>query len=78
VAIPDKHRNKMFCLERVWMVATPPLAKAIAHAMTRMTTVLIAVARSVSTPFIPTFANMAVRAAKKAENKAYIHHMILA
>jgi len=43
--------------------------------MTRMTTVLIAVARSVSTPLMPTFAKIAVRAANKAASKAYIHHI---
>jgi Cu/Ag efflux pump CusA len=41
-----------------------------------MTTVLIAVARSVSIFFIPILAKMAVNAAKNADNKAYIHHML--
>jgi hypothetical protein len=36
----------------------------------------MAVARSESTPLTPTLAKMAVRAAKKAESKAYIHHII--
>lgn len=42
----------------------------------KITTVLIAVARSVSTPLIPILAKMAVSAAKKAASKAYIHHII--
>jgi len=42
----------------------------MAQAMSRMTTVRIAVARSVSTPLIPIFANIAVRAAKNADSKA--------
>ncbi len=60
----------MFCLVRVWIVKAPPLKKAMPHARIKITTVLIAVAKSVSTPLIPTFAKMAVRAAKKAESKA--------
>src|SRR4051812_14525514 len=47
----------------------------MAHARIIITTVLIAVARSESTPFIPNFAKMATSAANKAESKAYIHHM---
>ena len=58
------------------IVAVPPLKNAIPHARTRITTVLIAVARSVSTPRIPTFANIAVKAAKSADSKAKIHHII--
>jgi hypothetical protein len=42
-----------------------------------MITVLIAVAKSVSTPLIPIFAKIAVTAAKKAESNANIHHIIL-
>jgi len=48
---------------------------AIDQAKTKMTTVRIAVAKSVSTFLIPIFAKMAVNAAKKADNKAYIHHI---
>jgi hypothetical protein len=54
----------------------PPLKNAIPQASIRITIVLIAVARSVSTPRIPTFANIAVNAAKRADNKAKIHHII--
>jgi hypothetical protein len=46
------------------------------HARINMTTVLIAVARSVSTPLIPILAKIAVSAAKKAESNANTHHMI--
>ena len=70
VATPDKHRNKIFCFVSSCMVEAPPLTKAIAHAITNITTVLIAVARSVSTPLIPTFAKIAVRAAKNAASNA--------
>ena len=35
----------------------------------------MAVAKSVSTPFIPTFANTAVSAANSADNNAKIHHI---
>jgi hypothetical protein len=45
------------------------------HARIRITTVLIAVARSVSTPLIPTLAKMAVSEANSAESKAYITHI---
>jgi hypothetical protein len=38
--------------------------------------VLIAVARSEFTLVTPILAKIAVREAKKADNKAYIHHMI--
>jgi hypothetical protein len=44
--------------------------------MNRITTVRIAVARSESTPLIPTFAKTAVSAANNAESNAYIHHII--
>jgi hypothetical protein len=54
----------------------PPFTKAIVQARMRMTTVRMAVARSESTPLTPTLAKMAVRAAKKAESKAYILHII--
>jgi hypothetical protein len=47
----------------------------ILHARIKIITVLIAVAKSVSTPLIPTFANMAVSAAKKADSKAYTHYI---
>jgi hypothetical protein len=36
----------------------------------------MAVARSVSTPFMPILANIAVSAANNADSKAYIHHML--
>ena len=58
------------------MVAAPPLKNAMPQAINRITTVLIAVAKSVSTPLMPTFAKMAVSDANKAESKAYIHHII--
>src|ERR1700694_3666494 len=73
--MPDRQRNRRFCFDRLPMVAVPPLKKAIAQAMTRITTVRMAVARSVSTPLMPTLAKMAVSAAKNAESKAYIHHI---
>ena len=38
--------------------------------------VSIAVAKSVLIPLIPTFAGMAVKAAKKAYNTAYIYGMV--
>ena len=43
--------------------------------MIKITTVLIAIAKSESTFLIPILAKMAVIAAKNADNKAYIHHM---
>jgi hypothetical protein len=61
----------------VFIVEVPPLKKAIAHAINKMTTVLIAVARSVSIPLIPIFAKIAVSAAKSAESNANSHHIIL-
>ncbi len=46
------------------------LIVAMPQARIKMTTVRIAVAKSVSTPFIPILAKMAVRAAKNADSKA--------
>ncbi len=57
------------------MVEVPPRKNAMLHARITTTIVLIAVARSVSTPLIPTFAKMAVSDANKAENKAYTIHI---
>ncbi len=57
------------------MVLAPPLKIAIPQAKSSITTVRIAVARSVSTPLMPIFANIAVNAAKNADSKAYIHHI---
>ncbi len=48
----------------------PPLANAIIHANIKTTTVLMAVAKSVSTFFMPILAKIAVNAANKADNKA--------
>jgi hypothetical protein len=48
----------------------PPLKNAIAQASSKITTVLTAVAKSVSTSLIPIFARMAVSAANNADNKA--------
>ena len=74
--MPDKTRNIKLCLVKVLIVLVPPRKNAIDQAKIKMTTVRIAVARSVSTFLIPIFAKIAVNAAKKAENKAYIHHII--
>lgn len=76
MAIPDKQRKIKLFLDNVLIVPAPPRKIAIDQASSKIITVLIAVAKSVSTPFIPTFAKMAVSAAKKAESKAYIHHII--
>ena len=46
------------------------------QAINRITTVRIAVARSVLTPLMPIFAKMAVSAAKKADSNAYTHHIV--
>lgn len=62
-------------LDKVPIDDVPPLKNAIPHAINKMTTVLMAVARSVFTPLIPTFAKIAVKAAKNAESNAYIHHI---
>ncbi len=66
-------------LTRVRLVIPPwlPLNKTILQATISITTVLMAVATLVSTPFMPTLAKMAVRAAKKADKSAYIHHMFI-
>jgi len=47
------------------------------HASTRIITVRIAVARFESIPLIPIVAKIAVAAAKKADNSAYIYHILL-
>ncbi|MNS31167.1 hypothetical protein D3C72_632140 [compost metagenome] len=53
-----------------------PLKSAIPQAKNKITTVLIAVAKSLSIFLIPILAKMAVKAAKNADNKAYTHHMM--
>jgi hypothetical protein len=45
------------------------------HANIRIITVLMAVARSESTPLMPILAKTATREAKTADNNAYIHHI---
>jgi len=53
-----------------------PLNNAIPQTSINMITVRIAVARSGSIFFTPTFAKMAVSEAKRAESKAYTHHIV--
>lgn len=77
VATPDKQRKIIFCFVKVFMVEVPPRKNAIPHERIKMTTVRMAVAKSVSTPLIPILAKIAVRAAKSAASKAYIYHMVL-
>ncbi len=67
--MPDKQRKILFCRDEVVMPETPPRKMAMLLASINITTVLIAVARSVSTPFISTFAKMAVSTANNAEVK---------
>jgi hypothetical protein len=54
-----------------------PLANTIPHAMINMMTVRIAVARFELTLAIPILAKIAVSEANNADNKAYIHHIVL-
>src|ERR1035437_3112538 len=73
--MPERTRKSKLCLVNKPIVFVPPLKNAIDQANTKMTTVRIAVAKSVSTFLIPILAKMAVNAAKKADNNAYIHHI---
>jgi len=57
------------------MPLVPLLAKTISQAITKMTMVLIPVARPGSTHLMPTFASSAVNAAKNAGSNAYTHHI---
>lgn len=51
--------------------------KTIPHAIMRMTTVRMAVAKLEFTPSIPILAKIEVRAAKMADNREKMNHMIL-
>lgn len=76
MATHERQRKIKLCLDNLLIVPAPSLNISIARASTNITTVRIAVAKSVSTHWIPIFAKMAVRSAKKAESQAYIHQII--
>ena len=70
MAIPESTRNKSeYCyIDEICL--WPPWKKTIPQANSKMTTVLIAVAKFELTSLMPTLAKIAVRAAKNAESKA--------
>lgn len=70
MARPERIRKVQFCLVRLEIPCWSFLNNTIAHAKSKMMTVLIAVARLESIPLIPNLAKTAVRAAKKADSKA--------
>ena len=74
--MPEIIKKMIFCLDKVDIPFASPLASTIPHATIKIMMVRIAVARFELTPVIPTFANMAVSDANKAESKAYIHHLV--
>ena len=75
VAIPESTKKSKVCLEISLISRRGTVAKTIPHAINKMTTVLMAVAKLELTPLTPTFAKIAVSAAKKADNNAYVCHM---
>jgi hypothetical protein len=77
VVMPEKIRKAQFCFVSEVIVLIPPLKNTMAQAKTTTTIVLIAIARLVSIFLIPTFAKMPVSAAKRADNNAKIHHIVL-
>ena len=70
VAAPERHRNRMFLPVSPAICFSAPHASTIPQAITRITVVRIAVARLELTPVTPTFARIAVSAAKNAERRA--------
>lgn len=70
VAKPDNIRNNNVLPDMSVMVPMDPVIDTMAHAMIRTTIVLIAVARLELTSFIPIFANMDVKPANNADNRA--------
>lgn len=70
VAIPDKTRKSIPCLEIKAISFVSPLKKVIPQVNIKMTTVRIAVARSELIFFNPIFAKIVVKAAKIADNNA--------
>lgn len=57
------------------MLGITPLNKAMPQTSKNITLVRMAVAKSESISFTPTFAKMAVSDAKNADKRAYIHHI---
>lgn len=75
MARPDRIRNiqllRLISVIPDWVLVTNTMSQAMAST----TKVLMAVARLLLTPSIPTLAKMEVRAAKTAESKARINHI---
>ena len=77
MAIAEKISIIQFCLDKWNMPSALDLKKTNPQVIRKTKKVRIAVARSESIDFSPSFPNMAVRAANNADSNAYMIHVCI-